>query len=167
MSSPQIPSSILYQQHQPSYLPLSKDRRSPSSTPESYAHSNDNNVQLLSVHPRSDSDYIKEIPPPAPLAPKVSAKLHETDFPLYEEPENSIPNDSLYTAEIEKAFDYLLTHDDDDDVIHQENSNDSNSFDDEEEEEEDNSVNTNDIDAGTSMRNSKHDSKSFLVIISI
>jgi hypothetical protein len=169
LSSPPLPiSSVLHQQHHPSYSPLLIHRRSPSSTTESYAHSNDNNVQLLSVHPRPDSDYIKEIPPPAPLAPTLSSKLLETDFPLYEESENSVPNDSAYTAVIEKAFDYLPTHDDDDDVIHQENSHEqepnSDSFDDEE---EDNSVNTNEFDAGTSTRNSKHDSKSSLLIISI
>ena len=160
LSSPPLPtSSVLYHQH-PLHSPILIHRRSPSSTVESYAHSSDDSVQLLSVHPRSESDYIKETLPPVPLAPKVSSKLLETDFPLYEEPEKSVPNDSTCAAEVEKAFDYLKGHDDDDDVIHQENFNEeesnTDSFDDED---EDPSVYTNHFDTRTNTQNSKHDSK--------
>jgi hypothetical protein len=143
-------------------------RRLPSSSTKSYADSNDNSVQLLSVHPRLESDYIKEVSPPPP--PAVSSKLLETDFPLYENytpeeseeetNETSIPNDSTFTSIVEQAFDYLPSHDDDDDVIHQENHNEqecsNDSFDDEN---EDNSINTNDLDATRSVPNHQNDSK--------
>jgi len=137
------------------YSPISTHHRSPSSTSESYTYSNNNSVQLLSVHPRLESNYIKEIPPPAPLPPTVSAKLQETDFPLYESSEKE--EAQTPTTVIEKAFDYLEKHDDyndDDDVIHQESFNEqecnSDSFDDE---------NEDNIDITPSIQNNPIDSK--------
>jgi len=155
ISSPPVPKSSVTNQHQ-SYSPMSTHHRSPSTTTEPYIHSNNNNnnnVQLLRVHPRHESNYIKEIPPPAPLQPKVSSTLLETDFPLYE---NSDKEETEYAAVVENAFDYLTTHDDDDDddVIHQESLNEqednSDSFDDE---------NEDTYDLTTSIKNHQIDSK--------
>jgi hypothetical protein len=149
ISSPPVPTSSVTHQHQP-YSPMPIHPRSPSTTTESDAHSNNNNVQLLSVHPRPESNYIKEIPPPAPLKPKISSKFLETDFPLYE---NFDKEETECTAVVEKAFDYL-THDDDDDVIHQDSLNEqednSDSFDDE---------NEDNFDVTTSIQNHPSDSK--------
>jgi hypothetical protein len=168
-SQPMPTSSVTHQHHQ--YSPSLMHRRSPLSTTESYAHPDDNNVQLLSVHPRPEVNYIQEVSPPSP----VSLKLQETDFPLYEEPsteeldkltyENLIPNDSTYTADVEKAFDYLSTHDDDDDVIHRENNCEyeyrNDSFDDEE---ENNSINTNDLDLTTGIHHHHQNDSKFSFI---
>jgi hypothetical protein len=166
IASPPVSTSSVSHHHQ-TYSPLPTHRRTPSIPTDSSAHSNTNNVQLLSVHPRPESNYIKETHPSAPLPSSVSSKLLETDFPLHEngekeELENVIPNDATCTAVIEQAFDYLTTHDDDDDVIHQESTNEqeynSDSFDDDN---EDNSVNPNDLDATASTQHHQHDSKFF------
>jgi hypothetical protein len=161
MTSPPVSSSTSSGVHH--HSPPLLHRRLPSLPTESYAHSNDNSVQLLSVHPRLESDYIKEVSSPPPA---VSSKLLETDFPLYENytpeeseevtNETSIPNDSTSTSIVEQAFDYLPNHDDDDDVIHQEQECSSDSFDDEN---EDNSINTNYLDATRTVPNHQNDSK--------
>jgi len=163
MTSPPVSSSTSSGVHH--HSPPLLHRRLPSLPTESYAHSNDNSVQLLSVHPRLESDYIKEVSSPPP-PPAVSSKLLETDFPLYENytpeeseevtNETSIPNDSTFPSIVEQAFDYLPSHDDDDDVIHQEQECSSDSFDDEN---EDNSINTNYLDATRTVPNHQNDSK--------
>lgn len=148
LASTHIPtSSLTHNQH--SYSPILPHRRSPSST-ESYAHTNNNNVQLISVQPRVESTYYKETPS-SPSVPKTpSSKFLETDFPLYE---NIDKEEIESTAVIEKAFDFIQ-HDDDDDVIHQrsfnEEESDNDSFDDE----------TEDIlDRTRSIPNDQNDSK--------
>ena len=161
--SPSFPTSSVIHHYTPSVV----QHRSPSSSTESYVHSNDNNVQLISVHPRPESTYIKEASPSS----VASSKLLETDFPLYENPstdetdklpnENLSPSDLTCTAVVEQAFDYLPTHDDDDDVIHQGNDNEqeyhSDSFDDEN---ENNSNNTNDLDITTGIHHHHHQNDS-------
>lgn len=166
-SSPPVPTSSVIHQHHPVYSPLLVHRRSPSSIAESYAHSDDNGVQLLGVHPRSESDYIKQTRLPALLVPTISSKLLVTDFPLDDdESEDPIPTDSTCNAVIDQAFRYLQKPDDDDDdedVVHPEHPNEqennSDSFDDED---ESTSGNTYQLNPRTSQRNSKHDSKSSL-----
>jgi hypothetical protein len=166
-SSPPIPTSAVIHHYTPSVM----QHRPPASSTESYVHSNDNNVQLISVHPRPESTYIKEASPPS----VASSKLLETDFPLYEDPstdetdklsnENLSPNDLTCTTVVEQAFDYLSTHDDDDDVIHQGNDNEqeyhSDSFDDEN---EDNSNNTNDLDVTTGIHHQHQNDSKFSFI---
>ncbi|CAF0837740.1 unnamed protein product [Adineta steineri] len=162
-------STTFHHQH---YSPPEKHRRLPLTSTESYAHTNDNTVQLLSVHPRPESDYIKEVPSPslsALVPPTAPSKLLETDFPLYENvtpvesekvtSENVIPNDTSSVTIVEQAFDYLTSHDDDDDVIHEETNIEqddySYSFDDED---EDHSIITNDLDATTGIHIHQNDS---------
>ena len=113
-----IPSLV---QHHQSYSPLLGQRRSPVAVSgHRQSFSEQGNVQLISVHPRQESTYIREVPLPV----KAAEQLYETDFPLVEnstidktEPSaaNSIPSDSLCCAMIEQAFDYLHANDDDDD----------------------------------------------------
>ena len=159
---PSVPSSVATRHHQ--HSPLLTHRRSPMPSTKPYAHSNDTNVQLLSVHPRPELTYIKELPPQPST---VSSKLLETDFPLYEdsgaeESEKVVDNSIVpnVTAATEKAFDHSPTHDDDDDVIHLSNndgieySNDG--FDDDN---DDNSFSTNDLDTTVSIHNYQSDSK--------
>jgi hypothetical protein len=163
-SSTIVSTSSITQPYQ-AYSPVVMHRRSPSALAESYAHFDDNNVQLISVHSRPESDYIKELPPRVPISPKLTTQLLETDFPLYPddntEPENLTPSDLLCTAIIDKAFDYLTTpdDDDDDDVVHPEDSNeqeyDSDSFDDENDE----------LETTTNVRNHKRDSKFSTLIL--
>ncbi|CAF1103919.1 unnamed protein product [Rotaria sordida] len=159
-------SPVTHLPHQ--YTPLQMHTRSPVLSTESYAHSKDNNVQLISIHPRPESNYIKDPSQPPSISP---SKLQETDFPLYEYPkieeesekitnENILSNDTTYTNVIEKISNYSPTYDDDDDVvIHQENYDEreyhNESFDDED---EDNSVNTNDLDTTLGIHSYPNDS---------
>lgn len=93
----------------------------------------DENVQLISVHPRPELDYIKPISPTSSheILTTTSEELIETDFPVIENSHNehiSTTNDSLtsetaYANVVEKAFDYLNgeiydEEDDDNDVVH-------------------------------------------------
>ena len=114
----QIVSSIpsLMQHHQ-SYSPLLGHRRSPVAVSDHrQSYSEQSNVQLISVQPRQESTYIREVPLP-PVKPVE--QLHETDFPLVEnstiDKDHLIPSDSLCCAMIEQAFDYLHANDDDND----------------------------------------------------
>lgn len=140
-------------------------RKIPLTVTESYPHSNDTNVRLISVNPRPEAAYIKEVSPvtqptsapPLPSEP-VSTHLQETDFPLYEnrssdEPEDVLPTTTACAAIVERAFDYLPSHDDDDDVIHEEHHNEqddySQSFDGDDN--EDHSSSTNELDGTTTI----------------
>ena len=169
-SLPPIPAASIIHQQQPAYSPLIVHRRSPASTVGSYTHSTTNNVQLLSYQSRPESDYIQEAPrpprpAPPPSVPIVSSKLLVTDFPVDEEPTKSLPNDTISTAIIERAFDYLPDDDDDDDndVIHHEDSHEADNFSDSfDDEEEENSVNTHELNPRTSEQLSKTDSKFLL-----
>ncbi|CAF0805510.1 unnamed protein product [Rotaria sp. Silwood1] len=163
---PMPPSSTSPVTHLPyQYTPLQMNVRPPLSSTETYAHSKDNNVQLISIHPRPESNYIKDLPPPS----TSSSKLQETDFPLYEDPkieesekitnENISSSNTTNSTMIENVSNYSPTHDDDDDVIHQQNDDEqeyhNESFDDED---EDNSVNTNDFDTTTGIHSHQNDS---------
>ena len=120
-------------------------RRLPLGSSESYPHSDNTNVQLISVQQRPEANYIKELPPSSTPG-KRPEKLQETDFPLVETPvmeeiettthEDAVENYTTCEAFLEKAFDYLNSHDDDDDVVHQLNEQEqqyhSDSFDDDE-----------------------------------
>ncbi|CAF2314824.1 unnamed protein product [Rotaria sp. Silwood2] len=165
-SIPLPPSTTSPVTHLPyQYAPLQMNVRAPLSSTETYAHSKDNNVQLIGIHPRPESNYIKD-----PLPPSTSSsKLQETDFPLYEHPtveesekiisENISSTDTTCTTVVEKLPNYSPTYDDDDDVIHQENDDEqeysSESFDDEDEY---NSVNTNDHDTTAGIQSHQNDS---------
>lgn len=166
--------------YQPKQSPVLVHRRTPSSSAESSSSTNHATVQLISVHPRPESTYIKEwTPSPPPLLPtftsRPSESMLETDFPLVEpttvhksEPiiNQLMPSDSLCCAMVEKAFDYLQTHDDDDDVIHdkrnshihEDPSDNIEIYDNEENSDGDDSVDTIDLDATTST-NYQNDSK--------
>jgi hypothetical protein len=163
-----LSSSPITYRHQ--YSPLLPRRQSPLSSSECYPNSNNNNnVQLIGIHPRPESTYIKE----SPLPPtKTSEQLLETDFPFIENStiqesespaSNLLPSDSLCCAMVEQAFDYLKTHDDDDDVVaHEKNRDDPSfnidSYDNEENSDGNDSVDTIDLDATTST-NPQNDSK--------
>lgn len=167
--------------YQPKQSPVLVHRRTPSSSAESSSSStNHATVQLISVHPRPESTYIKDWttppPPPLPTFPfQPPESVHETDFPLVEpatvQKSESItnqlmPSDSLCCAMVEKAFDYLQTHDDDDDVIHdkrnshnrEDPSDNIEIYDNEENSDGNDSVDTIDLDATTST-NYQNDSK--------
>lgn len=155
----------------PKQSPLLVHRRTPSTSADRSSSTNNTTVQLIGVHPRPESTYIKDWttspPPPLPtFPPKPSEPVLETDFPLIETPTISksetivnqlIPSDSLCCATVEKAFDYLQTHDDDDDVIHdkttspnQEDPSDNIEIYGEENSDGNDSVDTIDLDATTS-----------------
>ena len=163
--------------------PLLVHRRTPSSSAEHSSSTNHTSVQLIGVHPRPESTYLKDwtaspLPPPLPTFPsKLPEPVLETDFPLVETPtiqksepivNQLIPSDSLCCATIEKAFDYLQTHDDDDDVIHdkttslnrEDPSDNIEIYDNEENSDGNDSVDTIDLDATTST-NYQNDSKYF------
>ena len=162
------------------YSPLLVHRRSPIPASERHNSASHNSVQLIGVHPRPESTYIKDLPtlPPVPIASqKQLEQLLETDFPFIENsaPQESqpapasslLPSDSLCCAMVEQAFDYLKTHDDDDDVIEGKNlprnqddpSDNIEIYDNEETSDENDSVDTIDLDATTST-NYQNDSKS-------
>jgi hypothetical protein len=158
--------------HQP-YSPSLVRHRSPLPSSECYLQTNNNNnVQLIGIHPRPESIYIKESPLlPSSIPAKTSEQLLETDFPLVENPtiqesepivNNIMPSDSLCCAMVEQAFDYLQTHDDDDDVIHDKNRDDPSfnvdNYYNEENSDGNDSVDTIDLDATTST-NHQNDSK--------
>ncbi|CAF1683783.1 unnamed protein product, partial [Adineta ricciae] len=130
-------------------------------TSECHSNSNNNNnVQLIGIHPRPESTYIKEWPSPPPLPAKRSEQLLETDFPMIENPQaqesatsgsSFAPSDSLCCAMVEQAFDYLQTHDDNDDVVYKKPSiSHIDGSDNEENSEGNDSVDTIDLDATTS-----------------
>jgi hypothetical protein len=161
-----LSSSPITYRHQ--YSPLLPRRQSPLSSSECYPNSNNNNnVQLIGIHPRPESTYIKEWPLPPVIPSKTSEQQQqflETDFPLVENStkqesetsaDNIIPSDSLCCAMIEQAFDYLKTHDDNDDVVYQRNTD---GYDNEENSDGADSVDTIDLDATTST-NHPNDSK--------
>ncbi|UJR23314.1 hypothetical protein I4U23_026328 [Adineta vaga] len=156
-SAPAIYRSTQYNQ----YSPLLAHRQSPLSTSEYNSDStNNNNVQLIGIHPRPESTYIKEWPSPPTLPFKNNEHLQETDFPLVENSSvqdsqtsasNLAPSDSLCCAMIEQAFDYLQTHDDNDDVVYKKPSIEQiDGSDNEENSEGNDSVDTIDLDATTS-----------------
>lgn len=165
---PNLSTPVIHHYQQPQqqqYSPILVHRRSPISSSDIYSQTN-NNVQLLGIHPRPESTYIKD-------SVKPSEQLLETDFPLVEnvtvqEPEsplnnNTMPSDSLCCAMVEQAFDYLQTHDDDDDVVVHEKQQDDSSFNiecyyNEEHSDGNDSVDTIDLDATTST-NHQNDSK--------
>ena len=146
-------------------------RRLPLGSSESYPHSDNTNVQLISIQARPEANYIKELPTSSPVT-KRSEKLQETDFPLVETPaiehieptthEGVMENYTTCEAFLEKAFDYLNSHDDDDDVVHQtpdpEQQYHSDSFDD-----DDDSVDTIDLPASIVKADERHESK-FLAV---
>lgn len=160
------PPVIQYHQQQQN-SPLLVHHRSPLSTSEGYSQIN-NNVQLIGIHPRPQSTYIKESTVPT----KEFEELIETDFPFIEnsavqEPDTPVnqivPSDSLCCAMIEQAFDYLQTHDDDDDVVHEKQQEDPSFnvdcyYNNEENSDGNDSVDTIDLDATTST-NHQNDSK--------
>jgi hypothetical protein len=176
VSAPPSTSSTTHHQQ---YSPLLVHRRSPIPSAENYSPTtHGSSVQLIGVHPRPESTYIKDWPiPPTPTVPaKQSEQLLETDFPVFENPtvqesqpfvSNLMPSDSLCCAMVEQAFDYLKTHDDDDDVIHAKNfsqhqddpSDNVEIYDNEETSDGNDSVDTIDLDATTST-NYQNDSKS-------
>jgi hypothetical protein len=168
VSTPVSTSSVTNHQQ---YSPLLVHRRSPLSSSEGYSQTNNDNVQLIGIHPRPKSTYLRECPLPS----KPSEQLLETDFPLVENPiiqefethvHSSMPSDSLCCAMVEQAFDYLQTHDDDDHVIHKKNSLKNldeqsynvDTYDNEETSDGNDSVDTIDLDATTST-NHQNDSK--------
>ena len=140
-------------------------RKTPLTVTESHPNSNDTNVRLISVNPRPEPVYIKEVSsvtqPPSPLPPPLepaSTHLQETEFPLYEncptdEPEDVLPTNTACAGIVEQAFDYLSTHDDDKDVIHEahhdEQDDYSQSFDGDDN--EDHSSSTNELDGTTTI----------------
>ncbi|UJR25604.1 hypothetical protein I4U23_006948 [Adineta vaga] len=152
------------------------NRRVPLTMTESFAHSNDTNVRLPSVNPRSDVAYIKDLPSSQPFPPHpmpssspsppplttASSQMLETDFPYYENlrsdesekinSENVVLTDSEGTDLVEKAF----HHDDDDDVVHEEYNNepDDLSQSSDGDNNEDHSSSTNELDGTTYI--SKH-----------
>lgn len=146
-------------------------RRLPLGSSESYPHSDNTNVQLISIQARPEANYIKELPPSSALT-KRSEKLEETDFPLEETPaieeieptthEGVMENYTTCEAFLEKAFDYLNSQDDDDDVVHQtpdpEQQYHSDSFDD-----DDDSVDTIDLPASIVKTDERNESK-FLAV---
>ena len=152
--------------HQYQNSPVAIHRRLPLISSESYSHSNQSNsssVQLLSVHPRPELTYIKEVPAPITTI-QPAEKLLETDFPLVEDSSttetadhtrlHAVPSELTCTAVVEQAFDYLKIHDDDDDVIlrttNDKQAYDSDSFDDDDnDDDDDDSVDTIDLDANT------------------
>jgi hypothetical protein len=165
------------------YSPLLVHRRSPLPTTERHNSASHNSVQLIGVHPRPESTYIKDWPiPPIPIVPsKPSEQFLETDFPLVENStvqetqpivSNLMPSDSLCCAMVEQAFDYLKTHDDDDDVVHrkniQRNQNDPcdniEIYDNDDISDGNDSVDTIDLDATTST-NYQNDSKSIRIYL--
>jgi hypothetical protein len=158
----------------PPYSPKVSQRRSPLTT-ENYPETIGSNVQLIGIHPRPESTYIKDWPLPPTFSINISEQFLETDFPLHENlaiqetilPFKSLmPSDSVCCAMIEQAFDYLQIHDDDGDedvdIIHYKNSihNEDNVDGDYNEEHSDggDSVDTIDLDATTST-NHQNDSK--------
>ena len=146
-----------------SFSRLLPHRRSPLSTTECYSRSTNPNVQLLGIHPRPESTYIKQFPtPPSPTAdrPKTpEQEIQETDFPLIENVEPIAPTSSFCCDAVEKAFDYLPSDDDDNDVIHEIKSSDNiEIYDNAEHSEGNDSVDTIDLDATTST-NHQNDSK--------
>jgi hypothetical protein len=163
------------------YSPILVHRRSPIPASERHISASHNSVQLIGVHPRPESTYIKDWPtlPPVPtIPPKQLEQLLETDFPLVENsaaqeslPASTImPSDSLCCAMVEQAFDYLKIHDDDDDVIHGKNlprnqddpSDNIEIYGNEETSDGNDSVDTIDLDATTST-NYQNDSKSIQI----
>jgi hypothetical protein len=175
VSAPASTSSVTSHQQ---YSPLLVHRRSPLSSSEGHSQSNNNNVQLIGIHPRPESTYIKQWPLPPTIPTKTSEQFLETDFPLVEnstvqesEPlvSSILPSDSLCCAMVEQAFDYLQTHDNDDDdndVIHNKNASQNRDdpsynmdiYDNEEISDGNDSVDTIDLDATTST-NHQNDSK--------
>ncbi|CAF0916742.1 unnamed protein product [Adineta ricciae] len=144
-------------------------RKIPLTVIDSCPQLNDTNVRLISVNPRPEPAYIKEIssftqsppppppPPPPPLEP-ASTHLQETEFPLYDncptdEPEDVLPTNTTCAAIVQQAFDYLPSHDDDDDVIHEahhdEQDDYSQSFDGDDN--DDHSSSTNELDGTTTI----------------
>lgn len=158
IATPNISTPPVTQNHRV-YSPILPHRHSPSSV-ESYAHTRNNNVQLISVQPRTETNYFREISTSPPLPPKLSSlstspsKYLETDFPVYE----NIPKEqNNYTYTNEKSSKYS-PYDDDDDVIHQESFNEQNSTSDSFDDETEYNLNTT-----TSVPNDQNDSKFLLL----
>jgi len=157
-----IVSSPLITQSYQTHTPVIMHNRTSSLVPESFAHTDDDDIKLIGVHPRTESDYLQKLPPQVPrrpvkltrsipqptqppLPPTQVSQFLETDFPVEEpsdirtEPDKVTPIETTLSASVpEKTCEYLDNYDDDDDVIHQENSQkqyyDSDSFDDENDE---------------------------------
>ncbi|CAF3181711.1 unnamed protein product [Rotaria socialis] len=187
LSAPVSTSSVIYPPlpplpHNEAKSPVLVHRRSPLLSSENYAHSDNDNVQLIAIHPRSESTSSNKDSPLPPLSSsKTSEQFLETDFPLIEsstaptetEPfvNNVLPSNSVCCAVIEKAFDYLQNgnNDDNDDdnnyLIHQRTStqNDEDQsynvdgYDNEENSDGADSVDTIDLDTTTST-NHQNDS---------
>ncbi|CAF3551510.1 unnamed protein product [Rotaria socialis] len=161
-------SSNLPHQHSPVLMHL----RSTLSSTESFAHSSDNNIQLISINRRPELTYIKDLPlPPEPPAyHRISTKLQETDFPLHDhsrtdesekiKSEDEKPSHLSHTAAVEKFNNDSPTYDDDNDVIHDDNAHndDEQEYNSESFDEEENSPNINDRDAKTNIHNYQNDS---------
>ena len=158
--------------HRQPPLPPSVTHRESPVTTENYQQKNDKNVQLIGIHPRPESTYIKDWPLPPTFSSRSSEQYLETDFPLYENPpiqestlivKSLMPSDSVCCAVIEQAFDYLQAHDDDyDDIVqyksYLKNRNNADGYDNEEHSDGGDSVDTIDLDATTST-NHQNDSK--------
>lgn len=140
------------------YSPLLVHRRSPLSLAECYSQPINQNVQLLGIHPRPESAYIKELPTPPTVPSQTPEQIQETDFPFIENVEPIVPTSSFCCDTVEKAFDYLPSDDDDNDVIHEtKSSNTIEIYDNAEHSEGNDSVDTIDLDATTST-NHQNDS---------
>ncbi|CAF4040344.1 unnamed protein product [Rotaria magnacalcarata] len=171
VSSPNSTSSSSNLPHQ--HSPASMHLRSPLLSTESFAHSSDNNVQLISIHRRPELTYIKDLPlpPEPPTYHRISTKLQETDFPLHEhsrtdesekiKTEDEKPSHLSHTAAVEKLTNDSSIYDDDNDVIHDDNAHNDNEqeYSSESFDEEENSTNINDRDPKVNIHNYQNDSK--------
>ncbi|CAF3853963.1 unnamed protein product [Rotaria magnacalcarata] len=170
VSSPNSTSSSSNLPHQ--HSPASMHLRSPLLSTESFAHSSDNNVQLISIHRRPELTYIKDLPlpPEPPTYHRISTKLQETDFPLHEhsrtdesekiKTEDEKPSHLSHTAAVEKLTNDSSIYDDDNDVIHDDNAHNDNEqeYSSESFDEEENSTNINDRDPKVNIHNYQNDS---------
>jgi hypothetical protein len=169
MPTPLAQSSYMTNHHSPSIM----HRHLPTILSETYLHSTSDNVQLLSINPRPELTYIKDVPATI-VSPET---LLETDFPLIENASidntdqannnHSLLSDTTCAALVEQAFDYLKTHDDDDDVIHQANDNEQQYYSDSFDGDDNDSVETIDLATSKMNTNDRTNSKSILFLASL